>query len=501
MEPMGTITKYYPFIDEETKTILNSLMEESSSYYDFTQRLCKVVLENDGPINLTYIAAVQAWWCRLEETMNQIQEKYKDEPCIRPWSYFLYSGIRDQAQSHDAVVESIEKAIDWPVDDWIVTELHLLHAFFHHPFGEVISLYEPLEKVKLLIAASPLLRCFESLIYAFEGIAKTREGDVKDALNVLQRGKALAEEYDDLLYKYMNMLQEGIIRTNVHVHEAVSVFEELYDLAQDLEMPYFVAEILNDSSLVYETAGEFDLAISSLHEIMKMLGDIRPSDTNWILLSRNYSTLGDGHQSLKWINRGFEDNGQFVGTLMLLWKAWALILVNLLDESDLILETAYPLVIKSGLERYLGIYYHISGVAELKKGDLLAALKLIEKAWAIAERNPAGTDQNRALLDLARSEILLSNKSLESTKVVVPGKWLSKLEKHALDRGLHGIQMYAALLKSELYQNHGQLKDAHATLQDALNITDSLGVVTLRKKIAERIRELNQLIIESESTG
>jgi hypothetical protein len=58
--------------------------------------------------------------------------------------------------------------------------------------------------------------------------------------------------------------------------------------------------------------------------------------------------------------------------------------------------------------------------------------------------------------------------------------------------------MQAALFKSEFYQNHDQLKDAHATLVDALNITESLGVKTLRKKITVRIRELNQLLREAE---
>jgi hypothetical protein len=54
--------------------------------------------------------------------------------------------------------------------------------------------------------------------------------------------------------------------------------------------------------------------------------------------------------------------------------------------------------------------------------------------------------------------------------------------------------MQAALLKSEFYQKHGQFKDAQATLQDALSITESKGVATLRRKINERIRELNQLL-------
>ncbi|MHA2302063.1 MAG: hypothetical protein ACXACD_14050 [Candidatus Thorarchaeota archaeon] len=61
-----------------------------------------------------------------------------------------------------------------------------------------------------------------------------------------------------------------------------------------------------------------------------------------------------------------------------------------------------------------------------------------------------------------------------------------------------GIRMQAALLKSEFYQNHGQLKDAQAILLDALDITDSLGVNTLRKRISVRIRELNQLLREAE---
>jgi hypothetical protein len=40
--------------------------------------------------------------------------------------------------------------------------------------------------------------------------------------------------------------------------------------------------------------------------------------------------------------------------------------------------------------------------------------------------------------------------------------------------------------------------DEQATLQDALNITDSLGVQTLRLKINSRIKEIHQLIQEEE---
>ena len=56
MKPMGTITKYYPFVDEETKSILGTLMDGSSSYYDFVQQLCEVVLEDEDRIVNPYFA-------------------------------------------------------------------------------------------------------------------------------------------------------------------------------------------------------------------------------------------------------------------------------------------------------------------------------------------------------------------------------------------------------------------------------------------------------------
>jgi len=498
MKPMGTITKYYPFIDEESKSILDSLMNESSSYNDFVHLLCSMVLENEVPITLAYVAAVQAWWCRFEETMNRIQEKYNEVLWIKPWGYYHGSLERDQIQQHDALVGSIERALDWSHEEWIETELHLLHTFFHHPFGDADSLLEPLEKAKALIDANPQLKCFDSLFYAFEGLNKAREGDMKGCLSDLRMGRVLAEAHDDMLYKYMNMLQEGDILRFVDVQKATSVFEDLYDLVQDLDVPYFECEVLNDYAILFEATGEFDLAISSHFEILKIMGDLRPSDTLWILLARYYATLGDGHQALEWINRGLESCGPLDTPTMYNLKAWALALLNRIEEAEETLEIVHSLTLKSGMEIHLQNHYHFSGVVELKKGNLLDALGLFEKAWEIAGRRPRVTAKNRVLLDLARVEILIDNQSIDETKVVVPGKWLSKLETHALERSLPGIRMYAALLKSEFYQNHGQLKDAQAVLVDALGITDSLGVVTLKKRITGRIQEIEHLLREKE---
>jgi len=490
LKPMGTITKYYPFIDDESKSILDSIMEESSSYYDFVQQLSATVLENEVPVNLAYIAAVQAWWCRIQDSMDRIQEKYRDVPYIRPWGYAHTTLEDDQIRHHDNVVEAIEELIEINPDDWILAELHLLHAHFHHPmFGDIPSLLEPVEKVKQLIEINSLLKCFESQACFYEGWAKRIEGDIEDAFAVYKRGVQLAETHDDALHKYLNLSGLGDALKNVNIQDAIAWFEKSYSVVQDLEVPFLEAEVLHDSGLVFLVAGEYDLAISCYVESSKYYGSPSP------MLARIYVDLGDGQQALDIINRYLEQFGHAEASMALISKARAFALLNRLDEAQQCLDKTSELVMKSGLDRQLGRYYEALALLELAKHDYLSALDFFEKSWHIFERVGEMTgEKNRALLGLARAEILLDKQSDDVKKSIPCGRWLSKLDKYASEQDLPGIRMQAALLKSEFYQNHGQHKDAQAVLQEALNITDSRGVLTLRKRINNQIQELDRLI-------
>ena len=494
MKPMGTITKYYPFIDDDTKSILDTLMDEASNYYDFVGLLCKTVLENEVPINLGYLAAVNAWWCRTEKNMNLIREKYGEVPCIRPWTHLHATASSDQAKYHDAVVQAIEEAMDTSLEDWMETEIHLLHAFYHWPsHGDMPNLLEPIEKAENLIRSNPRLTCFDSLLCAFKAMAKRREGDSKGAIPVYQRGQQIAETHGDSLYKYMNQMGMANTLRHFNIQESLALFEELYDLAQNLEVPYLMAEVLNDSSMTFERAGEYDLAISCHIEGIKIFGG---GDAPSLLLSRIYSTLGDGWRALEWAEEAFKWAENLEIPTLYLQKAWALALLNKLEEAEHNLDIAHPLIMKVGNEGALSEYYRISGVIEFKRGNLLDALDFLEQALEISEQSHRGGVQNIVFLDLVRVELAIESHSKDSTKGATLGKWLSKLEEYAIEYDYPGIRMYAALLKSEFYQNNEQLKDALAILQDALTITDSLGVQTLKQKIKSRIKELMQLIQE-----
>ncbi|MFW9908209.1 MAG: hypothetical protein ACFFEF_06510, partial [Candidatus Thorarchaeota archaeon] len=87
MDPLGTITKYYPFLEKEIQTILDSLMKESTSYYDFVHRLAQYVLENEGDLHLAYLAAVHVSKIRETELIQDIATKYSNTHHVKLWGY------------------------------------------------------------------------------------------------------------------------------------------------------------------------------------------------------------------------------------------------------------------------------------------------------------------------------------------------------------------------------------------------------------------------------
>ena len=496
MKPMGTITKYYPFIDEESKSILSALMEDSSSYYDFVQRLCKAVLENEASENLAYVAAVQAWWVRSAKRMELIQEKYGDVPCIRPWGYVHRTAESDQIKSHDAVVESIDRAIESSLEDWTETELHLTHAFFHYPYyRDVPNLLEPVEKAEKLIATNPLLKCYEPLLDVFKGHIAAKEGNTREALLVYERGRELAEKYDDALYKYMNLCRSANVLKSIDIQRSLAAFEELYVLVQDMDVPALTAYVLNDYALALETMGEYDLAIASILDSIQVGGLV---DTACLNISRVYSTLGDGQEALSWVDRAFDCAATREFQTLYLRKAWALVLLKRLKEAEQNLDTAYPYVMKLGSDMWLSEYYWALGILEIARGDYLAAIDVLEKALNIAQQHPRGITQNIVLLHLAQAEFALEKASRTGAMTFIPGMWLNRLEEYAREKNLQGIRMQAELLKAEFYLDYGQLRDAYETLQQALVISNSPGVKTLRKRINTRMKEIAHQLHDEE---
>jgi len=90
MEPLGTITKYYAFIDEETQKILDSVMKETKNYRDFVVRLGERVVNEELSPMLAYFAVRHAKALNIFDVIDKINEFYGDIDIISPWVLASY---------------------------------------------------------------------------------------------------------------------------------------------------------------------------------------------------------------------------------------------------------------------------------------------------------------------------------------------------------------------------------------------------------------------------
>ncbi|NHI90074.1 MAG: hypothetical protein EAX87_11175 [Candidatus Thorarchaeota archaeon] len=484
MEPLGTITKYYPFIDEELQSNLDSLMKESSSYYDFVRRLENTVLENEASDNLVYIAAAQRWYAG--ELESAILEKYNSLATIKPWRFYWGTHESYKFETCQAILQSLDSALEPPTDDWIAAELLLAHAYNLAARQEAVKLQT---KANAILDRQPELLCFKPLAYIAEGMINHNWGKVTDTTASCRKAYELAHVNDDSVYEFFALLHLGDSTKNINPYESLDLVEQSYQIASDLGVPVFMGETLHSIGLVYEILGEYDLAIPSQLECINEVGTAG-SEVIFAILSRLYAILGQGQQSLEWADRCLEDKELHLGYLR---KVRALIVLDRLDEAEALLEFAGRKVLQTGYESYLARYHFVSGLLDMAKGEYVNAMGTLEQAYEILYPLDRLIFMNEILIALSTSEVALFKQSKTSDEII-SGRWLSNLENHSRSYNLPGIAMQAALLRSEVFKSQGQLQDAYETLQRAIGLTDSPGVKTLRKRIDARIQEIERLI-------
>ncbi|MHA2386476.1 MAG: hypothetical protein ACXAEE_09740 [Candidatus Thorarchaeota archaeon] len=486
MEPLGTITKYYKFVNDEVQFQLGKVMKESSNYNDFVHRLANVVLENEASDDLVYIAAAQRWYSWEMNLINSILDKYNSLATIQPWRYCWGTHESLEFENCQVILKSLDSALKPPTDNWMATELLLAHAFNLYRRPEATNL---LSKAKELLSRQSDLSCFKPLEYIAEGMMVFGDGKVSDASASCRKGYELARANDDAVYEFLSILSLGDLSKNKSPNESLDLFEQAYEIAQVLEVPVFAGEALQSVGLVYEIRGEYDLAISSQLECLKEVG-MFGSEIVFAILSRLYAALGLGQESLEWANRTLEDKEFDLGYLR---KARALIILDRLDEAEALLEIAGRKVLQAGYETHLARYHFVSGLLDMARGEFANAMGTLEQAYEILYPLERLVYLNEILLALATVELALILKS-QNNDEVMSGKWLSNLENRARTFDMPGVAMQAALFRSEIFKSQGQLKDARETLQRVLELSESPGVKTLRKRITTQIQEIERLI-------
>lgn len=490
MRKIGTITKYYPFIDEETKNTLDSIQNEAHNYNDFVIQLSKELSRTDAPEALAHIGVLLSYNAQITEANYRIGEKYGNLLCVKPWIIKL--DAKNEREAIDNLISS-----NPPSFILFQAYLHKTGILYLVPYA-----FDSLQAAKDILDANPEMNCFIPEFLMHKIMLLRYEGDAEKVYQLGMDALEKAKECDDVISEIDVLTQQTEFLMNTDVQRAFSYTQSAYTLAKELGTPYLVAAAVMGFGMLSTIIGEYDLALHAYTESVETLQALNaPMYHIPIRISQIYSDLEDGRSALEWAKQSLEieETKQPQGGLEdhlcpHIAMARALIVTGLLEEASEYVYKSREIALRSGQEMLLSDYYYVQGIYDLNSGDISGGIDTLARGLEICDRTSRGQRlKNRFLLALTKAEVdsfdFLGRTSYDPDD---SGPWMTLLEQECRQKGLHGLKMQHALLKAEFQKKLGLCNVAMETLEDALNSFDSPGVVTLRGKIHEKIRALRE---------
>ena len=472
MDPIGTITTYFPFINEETKDVLETIMIEASDYYDFVQKLGELVLKTDSPIMVVYFAIHHAILASDYPLIDLIREKYGEHQILGP-NLFMSSAFQGSVADIEKVHEMADAILATEPEDWIALEMHFM-KFEADMRNYPTTMYDTsnMERIRELIDSNPDFGFYDTILFDYLAIRAHHDGDNEGLLNCLNTGIQIAEKFDDRLRVAHLLIRKARFFKG---EEGRELLEQAYEIVDsDLGIPENFADIIYWLSVLDVIRGDFDKAISRLLQSVSIRESVSLNTGNAsLLLSVLYNIVDEPESALEW---GLMAEDQFKSrpymiNRSVLTQIWSLIRLRKLPEAHILLDTTRESVLKSGDEMQLAWLHFVTGVLEIDRGDFSLASSSIEQAVRIYENFQWGILYETIFLyHLAKTEVY----SVDAADTVCPS--LAILEDKALSEYRPGIHGLVLLLKAELAimkNDEAQLREIIQQLRKLIE-TDNL---------------------------
>jgi tetratricopeptide (TPR) repeat protein len=501
VEPIGTITKFYPFLSEDTRIIVEAILKQAEGYDDFVSKMVDIDLAQEDTNDLSYFTTIQAWFSNNLQIIEKLRDRIMEEDVLRPWAYFLHSLGAPIELDWNQVPSTLELALKKSSEDWVRVHVLLIGIDFTGWFLEEFQRQKYLTEIEELIKKCPELTCFSCELHNRLGWNLIREGNIQGALELFEQAYRIASEYNDLLKVAEGQGNISVCFKQSDIFKAIAQADEAYQTYKSIGALSWAAVMARNMGLYHTIIGECDLAAQFYMESLRMN---EPNDEAKyaiaVVLARMYCDLDLPDEALEWLKWKRDGKDITPETLSrvtqleypqyILAEARTMIQLGQLEGIPQLLDEVHKDILQGGDERSLISYNLVAGLLEISLGNIEEGIQYIVTSLNEAERLKSTALTNSALITLTKAEVLMSKRSKSRGDFESSGPWMTRLEIHSRENGFSGIKMQHALLKAEYQELIGETEAAKLTLQDALTFTDSLGVKTLRKRIQERLREL-----------
>lgn len=440
---------YFPFLDDDSREIMQNIMDEAYNYYDFVQRLNERVLNEDSPQLVVYFAIHHSALLLDIDSIDSISKKYGTVPILRP-NLFYASVFQGNYDAVEQVHASADAVLETNPPDWLAIEMRFLKYeadLLHYPK----TLYDTsnLAELERLIAKSPEFEFFENILYDCYRERASRESDAEGTERNTELAIQSAEKHGDIVRLAYHLRVKSVYIKNRDVSEAKNALLQARDIMESLGNNAGLASTLLYLARLDAARGEYNLAIERVSEALRIRERMElPVGAYALLLSDLYNVIKDPASGLEWgrfAEEDFESNPA-VRHRAILNQAWSLSLLRLLDKAGELIDSVHEPILKSGVEGNLGWLYFVTGVYEMVEGNLENAAKNMEDALELYEGKHPVEYSLIIMENLAQLDVLRAEADFEEREI----PWIALLEEKANSDELPGILGQALLLKAKL---------------------------------------------------
>ncbi|MGY5860255.1 MAG: hypothetical protein RTU63_12875, partial [Candidatus Thorarchaeota archaeon] len=391
MKPLGTITMCFPYVDEETMSVLQSVMDEAENITDFTERLCdKVCSEPSSPL-LEYLAFYFPYRIYYDALIDRLEQAGKVSDLVTP--LLLITKVnKGQGISWDEMKTSLVKALTVAPNDWIVTQLYLtwrLAAEYYYPESDVDI--RPIEAINSSVNENKDLKFFKSLLLQIEASTFLREHKVKDALILLRQALTIARKFDDqIMVAYLlHSLANKIKHTDVK--QAIDLLLSSRELSEQLGYRYGINIVQHELGHIMGLRGELNAAIEYHFECKAVL-ESQGRYTMFLdsVIAMYYNLAGNGEKALELAKAplALADSGNRNLAYTRAQIAWALIILGRFDEAKAEIVVCHELASKSGESSWMMWNKLVEGILDKAESNFENAVTNFKEVLKYFEEDP-----------------------------------------------------------------------------------------------------------------
>ena len=470
VEPIGTITMCFPHVDEETRFVLQLVMNEAENLGDFTECLCDRVCAEASPPLLEYLAVYFAWWLDWYTLIDRLESLGKVNDLTRHL-LLMSQARRGEEVSWEDLRKAIRQALIAAPNDWIASHLYLAWRYLAESYYPETDIdIQPIEVITSSIEKNKDMKCFKSYLSFFRARSYEREGRLNEAADEYRQTIGIAREFDDQLMAVDVMLAYAANIRQSDVKQAIDLLISSRELCQRLGYKSGVSNILLNLGFIMQFRGELNAAIDyvlDFEAIREHLG--LPIQLPRTFIASLYNQYGKGEQAYQYAKSAVDSSGtkSFIRMLprMHAELAWALINLSRYDEASAELATAYEFASKTADSGQMIWVRLVDGILDKNEKHFDSAHSIFKEILKTLENDPIPVFQNICLLNLTEIEIELLTDVFLKKNSDVSGPWMTELVKHAEKNDLPGIAARSLLLKAELRRRQGRYDEIRTLLK------------------------------------